>query len=56
MYLKAHCLQQQYEQNEKLFATYRIVFHIHQYKSKKYKERKSFIQIEAKVELQTKKK
>jgi hypothetical protein len=53
MYLKKHCLQQQYEQNEKLCANCRVVFHIHQYKNKEYKERKSFIQIEAKVELET---
>jgi hypothetical protein len=30
----------------------RVIFHIHQYKNKEYKERKSFIQIEAKIELQ----
>jgi len=33
----------------------RVIFHIHQYKNKEYKERKSFIQIEAKVEVQTNK-
>jgi hypothetical protein len=53
MYLRKHCLQQQYEQNKKLCANCRIVFHIHQYESKEYKERKTFIHIEAKVELQT---
>jgi len=56
MYLKKHCLQQQYEQNEKLCANYRVVFHIHQYKNKEYEEKKSFIQIEAKVEIQIEKK
>jgi hypothetical protein len=40
MYLKKHCLQQQYEQNEKLCADYRIVSHIHQYQNKKYEEKK----------------
>jgi hypothetical protein len=35
-----------------LCANCRVVFHIHQYENKEYKERKSFIQIEAKVELQ----
>jgi len=40
MYLKKHCLQQQYEQNEKVCANYRVVFHIHQYKNKEYEEKK----------------
>ncbi len=41
MYIKKHCLQQQYEQNEKLCANYRILSHIHQYKNKKYEEKKN---------------